>query len=254
MTGDFRQGLRDLKYAEGKDFTIEYRYDDWSVNRLADAAAERVRLRVDVIVTVGESATLVAGHATATIPIVATDLAGSGQDRPHSELRASRRQRHGIVEPERRAMGKTTRPPQGSRTARVAHHRRVERDGSGQCLPVRGRSTVPRAALAWKPSISVFVRMGTRTREFHRAARSGRRGCRLLGRCHTEACASDRRLRIDAQAGDGRAIARIRESRRADVANRTRGVGSRRTRTWASGAPGRSATHSRSATAWSSAR
>ena len=70
---DLRQGLRDLKYVEGKDFVIEYRYGD-SVNRLAELAAELVRIRVDVIVTVGESAALVARQATATIPIVATDL------------------------------------------------------------------------------------------------------------------------------------------------------------------------------------
>ena len=71
---DIRQGLRDLKYSEGKDFAIEYRHGDGSVDRLADLAADLVRLRVDVIVTVGESAALVARQATATIPIVATDL------------------------------------------------------------------------------------------------------------------------------------------------------------------------------------
>ena len=72
--GDFLQGLRDLKYVEGKDFAIEYRDGEGTVNRLADQAAELVRLRVDVIVTVGESAALVAKHASATIPIVAIDL------------------------------------------------------------------------------------------------------------------------------------------------------------------------------------
>lgn len=72
--GDFRQGLRDLKYVEGKDFAIEYRDGEGTVNRLADQAAELVRLRVDVIVAVSESAALVAKHATATIPIVAVDL------------------------------------------------------------------------------------------------------------------------------------------------------------------------------------
>jgi putative ABC transport system substrate-binding protein len=71
---DFRQGLRDLKYVEGKDFTIEYRDGEGTVNRLADQAAELVRLRVDVIVTVGESAALVAKRATTTIPIIAIDL------------------------------------------------------------------------------------------------------------------------------------------------------------------------------------
>ena len=74
VASDIRQGLRDLKYIEGKDFTLEYRYGDGTVNHLADVAAELMRLRVDIIVTVGESAALVAKHATTTIPIVMTDL------------------------------------------------------------------------------------------------------------------------------------------------------------------------------------
>ena len=49
----FRQGLRQLGYAEGKDFVIEYRYADGKLDRLNELAAELVRLKVDVIVTPG---------------------------------------------------------------------------------------------------------------------------------------------------------------------------------------------------------
>jgi len=75
--GDLRQGLRDLKYVDGPNFSVEYRHAGGSVGRLADLAAELVRIRVDVIVTVGESAAFAAKRATTTIPIVATEL---GQD------------------------------------------------------------------------------------------------------------------------------------------------------------------------------
>jgi putative ABC transport system substrate-binding protein len=77
----FRQGLRDLGYAEGKNITIEYRFAEGKLERLPDLAAELVRLKVDVIVTWGTPQLLAAKHATTTIPIVAGgagDLVGAG--------------------------------------------------------------------------------------------------------------------------------------------------------------------------------
>jgi putative ABC transport system substrate-binding protein len=77
----FRQGLRQLGYAEGKDFVIEYRSADGKVDRLNELAAELVRLKVDVIVTPGPTPTRAARAATATIPIVMTqdpDPVGNG--------------------------------------------------------------------------------------------------------------------------------------------------------------------------------
>jgi len=77
----FHQGLRELGYIEGQNIAIEYRYAEGKEERLADLAAELVRLRLDVIVTVGTQATLAAKHATSTIPIVvgtAGDLVGEG--------------------------------------------------------------------------------------------------------------------------------------------------------------------------------
>src|SRR5262249_13843856 len=67
---DFRQGLRDLGYVEGKNLRIEYRYAEGSAERLSDLAAELVRLQVEVIVVGGSAPARAAQHATRTIPIV----------------------------------------------------------------------------------------------------------------------------------------------------------------------------------------
>jgi ABC-type uncharacterized transport system substrate-binding protein len=77
----FRQGLRDLGYAEGRNIVIEYRYADGKAERLPMLAAELVRLRVDLILTAGDFGIRAAKEATTTIPIVvaiAGDLVGPG--------------------------------------------------------------------------------------------------------------------------------------------------------------------------------
>jgi putative ABC transport system substrate-binding protein len=77
----FRQGLRELGYVEGKNIVIDYRYVEGKLDRLRELAAELVRLKVDVIVTAGPSATRSAKEATVTIPIVMAfdyDPVGSG--------------------------------------------------------------------------------------------------------------------------------------------------------------------------------
>ena len=53
----FRQGLRQLGYIEGKNIVIEWRYGEGKLDRLPALAAELVRLKVDVIVTGGPTAT-----------------------------------------------------------------------------------------------------------------------------------------------------------------------------------------------------
>ena len=77
----FRQGLRELGYVEGKNIVIERRHAEGKSDRLPALAAELVRLKVDVIVTSGPTATRPAKEATSTIPIVMTfddDPVGSG--------------------------------------------------------------------------------------------------------------------------------------------------------------------------------
>jgi putative ABC transport system substrate-binding protein len=66
----FREGLRQLGYVEGKNFTIEFRFAEGKVDRVPALAAELVNLKVDVIVTGGATDTRAAKEATKTIPIV----------------------------------------------------------------------------------------------------------------------------------------------------------------------------------------
>lgn len=77
----FRQGLRELGYVEGQNIVIEYRAAEGKSGRLADLAAELVRLKVDVIFAVSPPAIRAAKNATRTIPIVfagAADPVASG--------------------------------------------------------------------------------------------------------------------------------------------------------------------------------
>jgi putative ABC transport system substrate-binding protein len=69
-TEAFRQGLRELGYVEGKNVIIEWRSAEGKLDRLSALAAELVRLKVDVIVTTGPTATRPAKEATLSIPIV----------------------------------------------------------------------------------------------------------------------------------------------------------------------------------------
>lgn len=76
-----RQGLRDAGYADGRDIVLEYRFAQGKPGLAREQAAEFVRRRVDVIVTVGRPPTRFAAKATKTIPIVvafASDLVQSG--------------------------------------------------------------------------------------------------------------------------------------------------------------------------------
>jgi putative tryptophan/tyrosine transport system substrate-binding protein len=66
----FRAGLRDLAYVEGKNILIDFRWAEGNYARLAEYAAELVRLRVDILVTYGTPGTLAAKQATETVPIV----------------------------------------------------------------------------------------------------------------------------------------------------------------------------------------
>jgi putative ABC transport system substrate-binding protein len=77
----FRNGLRELGHVEGKTFVFEPRYAEARAERLPDLAGELVRLKVDVIVAVGDSAIEAAKQQTQTIPIVmalSTDPLGTG--------------------------------------------------------------------------------------------------------------------------------------------------------------------------------
>jgi putative tryptophan/tyrosine transport system substrate-binding protein len=67
---EFRQGLRDLGYVEGRNLALEIRWAESKLERLPELASELVRLKVDVIVTHGPQGIGAARAATGTIPIV----------------------------------------------------------------------------------------------------------------------------------------------------------------------------------------
>src|SRR5262249_16114516 len=70
MWDDFRRALHDLGYVEGQNISFEYRVAQGEPVRLADAAAELVRLPVDVISAFGTPASLAAKAATTTRPLM----------------------------------------------------------------------------------------------------------------------------------------------------------------------------------------
>ena len=77
----FGQGLRERGYVEGRNIVIEYRWAEGKLDRLRALAGELVRLKVDIIVSTGGTATRAAKEVTSTIPIVMTndpDPVGNG--------------------------------------------------------------------------------------------------------------------------------------------------------------------------------
>src|SRR6516164_9854719 len=70
LTAAFVQRLRDLGWIEGRTVTIEYRWAEGRSERLAEFAAEFVRLKVDVILTHNTPPVLAAKQATSFTPIV----------------------------------------------------------------------------------------------------------------------------------------------------------------------------------------
>ena len=77
----FRQGLRELGYAEGQNISIDYRWAEGRPDRLPALAVELTQLKVDVIVTYNNAGVAALQRATRTIPIVFAsvgDPIGSG--------------------------------------------------------------------------------------------------------------------------------------------------------------------------------
>jgi putative ABC transport system substrate-binding protein len=65
-----QQGLREFGYIEGRNLTIEYRFEQGGMATIDALAAELVQLNPDMIVTVGSPPVVAAKRATSTIPIV----------------------------------------------------------------------------------------------------------------------------------------------------------------------------------------
>ena len=77
----FLQGLREHGYLEGKNIVLESRFGEGKVERIAYAAGELVRMKVDVIVAGTDPAIVAVKQQTQAIPIVmanSTDPVGTG--------------------------------------------------------------------------------------------------------------------------------------------------------------------------------
>jgi putative tryptophan/tyrosine transport system substrate-binding protein len=66
----FRQGLREHGYVGKQNLTLEARYAEGKVERLAGLAAELVHFKVDVMVVGSTPGVMAAKNATDAIPIV----------------------------------------------------------------------------------------------------------------------------------------------------------------------------------------
>jgi putative ABC transport system substrate-binding protein len=80
-TAALAQRLRELGWIEDRTIAIDIRWAEGRSERMAEIAAEFVRLKVDVIVTSGTPPVLAAKRATASIPIVSAvmgDPVGAG--------------------------------------------------------------------------------------------------------------------------------------------------------------------------------
>jgi hypothetical protein len=78
---EFRQGLRDAGYAEGRDVVIEWRSAAGDYHQVPRLVADLVQRKIDVIVVETTLATRALKRATSTIPVVmviVADPVGSG--------------------------------------------------------------------------------------------------------------------------------------------------------------------------------
>jgi len=85
--GGFLQGMRELGYAEGRDYGLEVRYADGDVHRIPLLTEEVFRLRPDVLVQGTMGGVIAARKLTDSIPIVSevlTDPVGFGVAASHA--------------------------------------------------------------------------------------------------------------------------------------------------------------------------
>jgi putative ABC transport system substrate-binding protein len=76
----FVAGLRELGYTDGQNITIEREYSEANADQLREHAAELVKRKADVIVTLSTTAARPAKQVTSAIPIVAIAMADPVDD------------------------------------------------------------------------------------------------------------------------------------------------------------------------------
>src|SRR5215475_11017170 len=76
----FQNRIKELRWSEGKDLIVEYRFAGGQAGELPRLARELVDAKVDVIMAVGDEAIVAAKNATRTVPIVmvACDAVSTG--------------------------------------------------------------------------------------------------------------------------------------------------------------------------------
>lgn len=77
----FKQAMRERGYTEGRNVVFEHRFGEGRIERVREAAAELVRIKVDVIVVATDPGIAAVRQQTQTIPIVmanSTDPVGTG--------------------------------------------------------------------------------------------------------------------------------------------------------------------------------
>ena len=81
LSAAFKQGMRERGYVEGQSVVFDLRFGELRREQLSEAAAELVRMKVDVIVTSTDEGIAAVKQETQTIPIVmanSTDPVGTG--------------------------------------------------------------------------------------------------------------------------------------------------------------------------------
>jgi putative ABC transport system substrate-binding protein len=71
LVGAFTRRLHELGWIDGRNVTIAYRWAEGRSERYREIVAEFISLKVDLILTRGTEAALIAKHETSTIPILA---------------------------------------------------------------------------------------------------------------------------------------------------------------------------------------
>jgi len=81
LSAAFKEGMRERGYVEGRHVFFEHRFGETKRERLSEAAAELVHIKVDIIVTSTDEGVAAVKQQTQTIPIVmanSTDPVGTG--------------------------------------------------------------------------------------------------------------------------------------------------------------------------------
>ena len=137
----FRQGLRELGYVEGKNIVIEWRYAEGQLEKQIALAAELVRLKVDIIVSGGPTATGFLKEATTTIPIVMGFHTDPVVYRSCCQPGSTWREHYWIVSAFPGIRRKTTGAFEGDRSEVIPRGRPREFNPTGQCRNVKGDGT-----------------------------------------------------------------------------------------------------------------